>query len=173
MKAVIATNNKIKIEGAKKALEHYFDNVDIKGFNVPSEVPDQPINIEIYNGVTNRIQNLKRYCEQNKIEADLYLAIESGISNQLGEWQVVSIAKIENNYGISSVSASSSFPIPEKYISSIIENSVGYVMKNIFGNDTKQAGLELLTKGVMNRLDLIEEAFVMGLVKIIHNDKWN
>lgn len=173
MKAVIATNNKIKIEGARKALEHYFDNVDIKGFDVPSGVSEQPINIEIYDGVTNRIQNLKKYCQKNNIEADLYLAIESGISNQLGEWQVVSIAKIENNYGISSISASSSFPIPEKYINSIVENGVGFVMKNIFGDDTKQAGLELLTKGVVKRRDLVEEAFIMGLVKIIHNDKWN
>lgn len=172
IKAVIATNNKTKINGAQKALKHYYDNVDIQGINVSSDISNQPINEEIYIGAKNRINNLKKYCKQNNIKTDLYFAIESGISNQLGEWQVVSIAIIENNLGISSVSASSSFPIPEKYINVIIEKGVRDVMKNIFGDDVKQGGIELLTEGVYNRIDLIEEAFVMGLIKIIQK-KWN
>ena len=85
---------------------------------------------------------------------------------------ILTLYIIENNLGISSVSASSSFPIPEKYINVIVEKGVGHVMKNIFGDDIKQGGIELLTKGVYNRTDLIEEAFVMGLIKIIQN-KWN
>ncbi len=173
MKAIIATSNRVKIEGAQKALNHYYDNIEVKGINVSSEVSEQPINEEIYIGVKNRINNLKKYCKQNNIETDLYLAIESGITNQLGEWQVLSIAIIENNLGISSVSTSASFPVPEKYINKIIENGVGSVMKEVFGNNTNQSGIELLTKGVFNRIDLIEETFIMGLVKIIHGNKWN
>ncbi len=34
MKVLIATKNQGKIEGAKKALEHYFKNVEIKGIPV-------------------------------------------------------------------------------------------------------------------------------------------
>lgn len=173
MKAVIATNNKVKIEGAQKALNHYYKNAKIAGINVPSGVSAQPINEEIYMGAKNRINNLKKYCKENNVDTDMYFAIESGISNQLGEWQVISIAIIENNLGVSSVSASSSFPIPERYINRIIEEGVGTVMKEVFGNNTTQNGIELLTKGVFNRRDLIEETFVMGLIKIIHDNKWN
>ena len=36
MKVLIATKNQGKIEGAKKALEHYFKDVEIKG--IPVEV---------------------------------------------------------------------------------------------------------------------------------------
>ena len=172
MKAVIATNNKIKIESAKNALLYYFENVEVIGGNVPSEVPEQPINEEIYKGVKNRISNLKKYCKENKIYADLYLAIESGISNQLGEWQVLSIALIENNRGIQSFSMSSGFPIPERYISDIVNNGVESVIRDIFGNDTTQRGVQLLTKGVFSRSNLIEEAFVMGMIKFVHGEKW-
>ena len=50
MKVLIATKNQGKIEGAKKALEHYFKDVDITGIPVQSNVPDQPVNKEIYEG---------------------------------------------------------------------------------------------------------------------------
>ena len=48
MKVLIATKNQGKIEGAKKALEHYFRDVEIIGVPVESNVPDQPVNKEIY-----------------------------------------------------------------------------------------------------------------------------
>ena len=57
MKVLIATKNQGKIEGAKKALEHYFKNVEIKGIPVESDVPDQPVNKEIYQGAKNRVKN--------------------------------------------------------------------------------------------------------------------
>lgn len=173
MKAIVATNNKVKVEGARRALSHYYNNVDVEGINVSSEVSKQPINEEIYRGARNRINNLKKYCKQKNINTDLYFSIESGISNQLGEWQVVSIAIIENNLGISSVSASASFPVPERYVNKIVEYGVNNVMQEIFGNDLNKSGIELLTDGVYNRMDLIEEAFIMGLIKIIHDNKWN
>ena len=44
MKVLIATKNQGKIEGAKKALEHYFKDVEIIGIPVESDVPDQPVN---------------------------------------------------------------------------------------------------------------------------------
>ncbi len=40
MKILIATKNQGKIEGARKALEHYFKDVEIMGIPVESDVPD-------------------------------------------------------------------------------------------------------------------------------------
>ena len=59
MKAVIGTKNKLKVENARKALLHYFDDVEIIGIDVESEVAEQPINEEVYQGAKNRIENLK------------------------------------------------------------------------------------------------------------------
>ena len=84
MKILIATKNQGKIEGAKRALSKYFDNIEIEGIPVESNVGEQPLNGEIYIGAKNRVKNLKLYAQENNIKADLYLSIESGINNSLG-----------------------------------------------------------------------------------------
>ena len=59
MKVLIGTKNQGKIEGAKKAFERYFENVEIEGISVNSNVADQPVNEEILKGAKNRVENLK------------------------------------------------------------------------------------------------------------------
>ena len=43
----MGTTNPGKIEGARQAFEKYFDNVEIEGISVSSNVGEQPINEEI------------------------------------------------------------------------------------------------------------------------------
>ena len=50
MKVLIGTKNPGKIQGAKEAFEKYFDNVEIEGISVDSEVGNQPINEDILLG---------------------------------------------------------------------------------------------------------------------------
>ena len=42
MKVLIGTSNPGKIQGAKEAFEKYFENVEIEGISVDSEVGVQP-----------------------------------------------------------------------------------------------------------------------------------
>ena len=44
MKILMGTKNPGKIKGAKEAFEKYFDNVEIEGIPVKSNVSDQPFN---------------------------------------------------------------------------------------------------------------------------------
>ena len=69
MKVLIGTKNPGKIEGARQAFERYFENVEIEGIPVNSDVGDQPINEEILQGAKNRVKNLKEYAKENKKEA--------------------------------------------------------------------------------------------------------
>ena len=84
MKILIGTKNPGKIEGAKKAFDRYFENIEIIGVPVSSEVGDEPVNEEICLGARNRVKNLKKYAEENNIDVDYYIAVESGITNSLG-----------------------------------------------------------------------------------------
>ena len=59
MKILMGTTNPGKIQGARQAFEKYFENVEIEGVKVSSEVSDQPINDEIFQGVRNRVKNVK------------------------------------------------------------------------------------------------------------------
>ena len=175
MKILIGTKNPGKIEGAKKAFERYFDNVEIEGISVDSEVPDQPVNSEIIIGAKNRIKNLKKYAKENKIESDFYIASEAGITNSLGEWIDINCAVIEDKEGFQSIGTSQGFPIPDKYIEEIRKTGLGKVMDRLFNKkDTGkgQGGISYLSKGEITRIDLSKNAFIMALTRFINGDLW-
>ena len=113
MKILMGTKNPGKIQGAKEAFEKYFENVEVIGIPVESEVSDQPFNKEIFEGAKNRVKNLKKYAKENNIEADFYIASEGGIQNLLcEEWIEFNAAVIENKNGLVSCGTSQGFPIP-------------------------------------------------------------
>ena len=114
MKILIGTKNPGKIQGAREAFEKYFDNVEVQGIAVDSEVGDQPFNQEILQGAKNRVKNLKEYAIKNQIKADFYTSSEAGITNSLGEWIDINCVVIEDSKGFQSVGTSQGFPIPDK-----------------------------------------------------------
>ncbi len=67
------------------------------------------------------------------------------------------------------------FPVPHKYIDSIIQVNLNTIMNEIFGEDAQRhnhkGGIELLTEGVITRIDQVEQAFVMALTKY-RNETW-
>lgn len=175
MKVLIGTKNPGKIEGAKKAFERYFDDVEITGIPVSSEVGDEPVNEEICLGARNRVKNLKKYAKENNLDIDYYIAVESGITNSLGAYMIINVAVIENADGIESVGTASGFPVPDKYVDEVINTDLGTVMDRIFNEKNLsigKGGISFLTHDAMSRIDLTEQAFIMALVKFINGDIW-
>lgn len=175
MKILMGTKNPGKIEGAKKAFEEYFDNIEIEGISVSSEVSDQPVNEEIFKGAKNRVKNLRKYAKENNIDADFYIASEAGITNLLGDWIDINSAVIESREGLQSVGTSQGFPIPEKYVDEIIETELGKVMDKIFSGEklgNGNGGISFLTKDVITRINLTKDAFIMALIPHINGEIW-
>lgn len=175
MKILIGTKNPGKIEGAKQAFEKYFDNVEIEGVQVSSNVGDQPINEEILQGAKNRVKNLKEYAINNNIEADFYISSEGGITNLLGEWIDINVVVIEDSKGFQSIGTSQGFPIPDKYLDEIKQTELGKVMDKIFNGKELgkgKGGINFLTKDEVSRIDLVKNAFIMALVSHINGDTW-
>lgn len=176
MKVLIATKNQGKIEGARRALEHYFNDVEIKGIPVESDVPDQPVNKEIYQGAKNRVKNLKEYSKENNIEADLFLGIESGINDLLGRWVITNIAVIEDNKNFESYGTSPSFPVPDNLVQKVLETNLSEAMNTVLGEDKERhnhsGGIQLLAHNEISRIDLTEYTFIMALTKYINGEKW-
>lgn len=171
----MGTKNPGKIEGARQAFEKYFDDVEIEGIPVDSNVGDQPVNEEIFQGAKNRVRNLKEYAKKNNIEADYYVSSEAGITNLLGNWIDINAVVIENSDGFQSVGTSQGFPIPDKYIKEIKETELGKVMDKIFqGNDLGKGkgGINFLTKNEVSRIDLTKNAFLMALTSHINGEIW-
>lgn len=176
MKVLIATKNQGKIEGAKRALQNYFEEVEIQGIPVESNVGEQPVNDEIYIGAKNRVKNLKVYAKENGIEADLYLSIESGINNSLGRWMITNIAVVEDNSDFESYGSSPSFPVPDRFVQEIIDTDLSQVMNKLFEEDHERhnrgGGIQLLTHNKVSRIDLTQMAFMMALTKYINEEIW-
>lgn len=175
MKILMGTKNPGKIEGARQAFEKYFDNIEIEGIAVESNVGVQPVNEEILQGAKNRIKNLKKYANNNNIKADFYIASEAGITNLLGEWIDINAVVIEDSKGFQSIGTSQGFPIPDKYIDEIKETELGKVMDRIFkGKELGKGkgGISFLTKDEVTRIDLTRNAFIMALTRFINEDIW-
>ena len=175
MKVLIATQNKGKIEGAKRAFEKYFNDVEIIGISAQSDVPEQPVNEETWQGAKNRVKNLKQLAKENNIDADYFVAIESGMLNSLGNWMIINIAVVEDKNGLESVSCSPGFPVPERLVEKIKEIGLGQVMDNHFNESdlrSRGGGIQLLSNGVVSRIDLAELAFEMALTKFINGEIW-
>lgn len=176
MKILIGTKNPGKIQGAKEAFEKYFENIEIDGIPVNSDVNAQPLNKEIFQGAQNRVANLKRYAKENNMSADFYVASEGGIQNLLcDEWIDFNAVVIEDKNGTVSYGMSQGFPIPDKYIEEIKENELGGVMDRIFegnGLGKGKGGVSLLTHGELSRIDLTRSAFIMALTRYINGEIW-
>ena len=180
MKVIVATKNPGKIEGAKRALEKYFTDIEIEGIPAASDVGEQPVNEDIYIGAKNRVKNLKKYCSENDIKADLYLSIESGINNVLGRWMITNIAVIEDKFDLSDAQWSG---LAFKNWTDENGNVITKIERGTTGNITltanwlhqerhnNEGGINLLTRGVVSRIDITEMAFVMALVKYL-NTNW-
>lgn len=175
MKILMGTENPGKIEGAKRAFEEYFDNVEIEGIAVESEVGAQPINEQIFKGARNRVKNLKQYAKENNIKADFYIASEAGITNLLGNWIDINSAVIEDENGFQSVGTSQGFPIPEKYIEEIKKTELGKLMDRLFNGHNmgkSKGGINIITHDVVTRIDLTKNAFIMALTQYINGELW-
>ena len=175
MKVLIGSKNPGKIEGAKRAFLKLFDNVDIVGVCVDSNVPDQPVGKDIYNGARNRVDNLMQWAKDNGETADYFVAIESGITKDLGKWSIVNMAVIKDGSGRESWGNSAGFPVPDKLVEDIINRSLGTVIDELFEkNDLRSSigGVSYLTHNNISRIDLTEMAFVMALTQFVNGDIW-
>ena len=176
MKILMGTMNPGKIEACRKAFSKYFDNVEVEGVKVSSDVPDQPVNKEVFQGAKNRVNNLIKYAKENNIEADFYAASEAGITDLLtDEWIDVNTFAIERKDGVKSVGVSQGFMIPDRYIDEVKEKELGHLMDRLLsGKDLgkTKGGINSLTKGEVSRIDIVDQAFTMALITYINDDMW-
>ena len=168
MKALIGTANPGKIQGAKEALEAYFDDVEVEGYKADSGVGDEPVSEETLEGARNRALNTKKYAEENKIEADFYLGIESGIINLYDHWYIANAAVVIDKDGYESIGYGPVFPVPDKFVEEVIETDFGKVMTRLFDKEDLGkgvGGVDGLTNHSVSRIHITRDAFIMALTQ--------
>jgi len=170
IKIVVASTNENKIEGIKKAFNYYFNNISVLGYKIESNVSNQPFDDQIKLGAINRIKNLKNYCKTNKIKANYFVSVESGIINLFEDFYNISFCVIDDgkkqNFGISSA-----FLIPKKFIKNIEKIGLGNFTKEKFRNKNYINGtIGILTKNIITRAELTNQSTIMALNKFLNKE---
>lgn len=115
-------------------------NFSVRGIAVSSDVPEQPIGDETKIGANNRMNNMLKYLNDNKISYDYCVSLENGLSNNdEGEYFDFSCCLINNNKITkkSILHHSIATKIPKEYYDECVrleqKTTIGEVIQNFTG----------------------------------------
>jgi inosine/xanthosine triphosphatase len=176
MKILVGSKNPVKIASVKEALKNYFDNIDVIGIEVESGVSVQPINDETFAGALNRAIRLKEINDSQKLDADLFVGIEGGITKQFDKWFAFGCMSIIDNNGRTGFGTSPHFQLPQSVVNKLLKGiELGDVMDEIMNQqNTKQKGgaIGFFTNGVMNRKELYVEGLKVAIIPFLHKEMY-
>ena len=175
MRVLVGSKNSSKIDGVKIAFEKFFDNVEAIGVDVDSEVSSQPVNGDTMLGAKNRVKNLKAYAVENSVEADYYVAVESGLMDMYGDPAIINACYLEDSDGVVSYGYSAGFPIPNGKFEDIKTKGLATVVDDTFhiehtNGPVVKGGIHMLTNGAMGRIEFAINSTVMALTRILHEE---
>lgn len=160
---LVGSGKPLKADAILSGFQTQFtDPVDVIRLDVPSGVPRQPKNRQVFRGARNRIARLEETARQLNLVVDYIVACEAGIlkmyDGHFYNVQVIGIKAVKTQNIV--FGTSQGLRLPPKIIKSILSTSISTVFNNILG--TKR-GLNTLTNGHVERGELITAATVMAL----------
>ena len=177
MKIVVGSTNPVKI----KAVENIFSTIyskkqlEVIGIKVGSGISTQPFNEETIKGVINRAKEAML-----KTNIDLSVGIETGLFNfpsTISSYLDMHWCAILDRKGRLTIGCSSGFELPQDVIYQIIKKGkeVGEVMDEIAGMNgvgKRMGAIGILSKGIMNRIHLNEQAVLMAMIPRINEEDY-
>ena len=172
MKILVGSENPVKIYSAKEAFSKFFDNVDVIGIKVNSQVPDQPINSDTFKGAENRARNLGAINQSNRLNADYFVGIEGGIAESFGRWLAFGGICIIDKQGNEGFGTSPQFELPERIARELLNGrELGDVidkLTEIENSKHKFGAIGYFTNGVMDRKELYVSGLIAALVPFLN-----
>lgn len=172
MKILVGSKNPVKLEAVKESFEKYFNDIEVLGFDVDSNVPAQPVNDETFIGAEHRAKELINLNKSEKLNADFFVGIEGGIIKQHGRWFAFGAMCIIDRNWKKSFGTSAHFELPPTVTEKLLSGEeLGYVMDKIMREEnTKQKGgaIAFFTNGEMNRKELYIPGLISALVPFNH-----
>lgn len=168
MKIVLASKNPVKARAALNAFGRMFpeETFELTPVSVASGVEDQPASDqETFQGAINRAHNAAQMIPQ----ADFWVGIEGGISDQDGEMNAFAWVVVLSNGQIGK-SRTGTFSLPRKVAELVRQGrELGEADDIVFGetNSKQESGaVGLLTQNVVDRTGLYEQAVVLALIPL-------
>ena len=168
MLIVLGSTSPVKINATRQAFEAYFDNVEVKGIQVPSGIKPFPTSEEeTFQGAVNRA---KAVFEME--QADYYVGLEGGLQTLNGYTIVKQIAVVlhEEKTG---VGISSGYNAPEAVINQLdmTSDESRKILDKYFGKTeilSKEGIIGVLTNGNLNRTTISRDAIICALTRFIN-----
>lgn len=176
MKILVGSENPVKILAVEEAFNNYFENIEVIGISVPSQVAEQPVNRETFQGAQNRATALFVLNKEKGLNADFFIGIEGGIIETYDIWFGLGCMCIINKEGIHSLGTSPHFPLPHSMVRQMLEGKeLGHIMDEETGDvDTKRkhGAIGVFTRGVITRKDLYVSGLISALIPFIDDGKY-
>lgn len=177
MKILVGSKNPVKINAVKEAFEKHFGESEVIGIEVPSHVPDQPINDETFIGAENRASNLFKINSEQKLNADYFVGVEGGIVHQHNRWFAFGGICVINKVGKTAFGSSPHFELPKVVSDKLLERiELGFVMDEIMktqNSKCKSGAIGFFTNGIMNRKELYVAGLLVAVVPFLHENLYS
>jgi inosine/xanthosine triphosphatase len=163
----VGSTNKVKIEAVRRVLNKIFEiKVEVKGVEVDPEVSPEPLEKEVLIGARNRARKAIG-------EADFGIGIEAGLFFKHNKYYDVQYCVIVDKDGNETIGHGPGFWYPRKVIEKVKKGeTIGDCVESISGIEkigTNEGSISFLTRGILNRKQLTEQAVLMAMVPRIRD----
>lgn len=171
---LVGSKNPVKIDAVAEAFALYFGQPEVKGFEVPSGVPNQPVNDQTFLGARNRVRELIKINDVQKIGAGLFVGIEGGIEKRFGKWFAFGAVCVADRTGKEGFGLSPHFELPFHLVEKLLAGvELGDLIDELISEkNSKQKGgaIGFFTNGVMSRKELYIEGLKTAVIPFLHKE---
>lgn len=172
MKILVGSLNPVKIEAAKITFLNYFQPINVKGFEVNTNVSEQPLHSETFQGAKNRVIALQGIDQEQMLSADFFVGIEGGIHEIYSKWFAYGCMCIMDREGKIGYGTSPQFELPETIVERLLAGEeLGLVIDDLTGKkNTKQneGAVGFLTRNVIDRKSIYIQGLHMALIPFLN-----
>ena len=157
----VGSLNHVKVEAVRGVMERIYGDVRITAADVPSGVPDQPKEGATREGAVNRATAALG-------DHDMAVGIEAGVFERVDGLIDVQYCAVLDRDGRLTVGTGPGFQYPPP-VASLVRSglTVGQAMKGVFGEPdigSKQGAIGFLSKGLLDRRTLTEQAVMAAMI---------
>lgn len=170
MRIAVGSSNRIKIEAAKEAFEHFYKNVTVISVGIDN-LQAQPITL--HGTVNGAVKRANTALEKIK-DADLGVGIEAGLMEVpvINKYLNVQFAAIVDRNNKVTIGSSPGFQLPAEVEKMVlierieVDKAVEFLL-GIKDIGEKRGIIDLMTKGAVSRKELIVNALIMAIASRI------
>jgi inosine/xanthosine triphosphatase len=169
---LVGSRNPVKTGAVAEVFASYYGDVEVRGVEVESGVPAQPVGDDTWTGALNRALALQERSRAEGLGAAYCVGLEGGIAQLAGRWYTFGVICIADARSRCGFGVSPMFELPPAIVGRLLAGEeLGHVIDDLSGaENTKQKGgaIAFFTAGRVDRRQLYAQGAVMALVPFLN-----